>query len=206
VAGGPDRTRQLNGILLFLGILVLASVIVMFWLHKGQSDREKQGATAARNDPTISLLGVHHTDIRRGSKEGPPGASSAAYRKEGFLDAESAEYRLEEKRAYLKKLEATFFDSVGKKVLLSADSGVYYEDSNDLEVSGNVVLKNNQYVMRTDRLLYTESKQLFSTMSKGEILAHSIRKVADGMTYSLNTRIIVLEGNVEGEIGNGIGL
>jgi LPS export ABC transporter protein LptC len=193
VAGGQDRTRQLKGILLVLGILVLVGVIAMFSIQRTGTTRDEQDASTVSNDATVSLEGVHHTDIREGSKE-------------WLLDAEYADYRLEQNIAYLKMLEASFFDSNGETVLLFADSGVWKRDSNDLEVSGNVVLKNSQYVMRTDRLLYNESEQLFSTTSKVEILAHAIRKVADGMTYSLNTGNIVLEGNVEGEIGNGIGL
>jgi LPS export ABC transporter protein LptC len=191
VTGGPDRTRQLKGILLVLGILILGGIIAMFSLQRSTAPADKKGETAAKNRPTISLEGLHHTGIRNGVKE-------------WLLDAESADYRLEENRAYLSVIEASFFDSDGETVHLSADSGVLKTDSNDLEVSGNVVLKNSQYVMRTDRLLYTESERLFSTLSPVEIRSFSMTQVADGMTYSLETKLIILDGNLEGEFGNGI--
>lgn len=191
MATRPDRTRHLKGILLVFGILALGGIIVMFYLHKQETFHDRQDAPAPESDATISLGGIHHTDIQKGVKD-------------WMLDAESAEYRLDEDRANLKMLTASFFDSDGETVLLSADSGVWNTDSNDLEVSGNVVLKNSQYVMRTDRLIYTDSERLFSTLSPVEIRSFSLTQAADSMTYSLDTKRIILGPNVEGEIGNGI--
>jgi LPS export ABC transporter protein LptC len=193
VAGSRDLTRPLKGILLVFGILALGSIVVMFSLRLQPTNPDQNGATAARSDSTVLLEGIRHIDLREGVKEWQ-------------LDAESADCRYDENRTYLSMLEASYFDSDGETVLLSADSGIWKTDSNDLEVSGNVVLKNSQYEMRTDRLLYTASERIFSTLSPVEIRSFSMNQVADGMTYSLETELIILDGNVEGEFGNGNGI
>lgn len=192
MAAGRDRIRLLKGALLVVGILILGGVIWMFSLHRQQAVPDQSDIPAEKRNATISLGGIHHTAIRELVKDLE-------------LNAESADYRLEENRAYLSMLQATFIDNKGDSVFLSAKSGTWETDSNDLEVSGDVVLKSSQFEMRTDRLLYDKTEQIFVTDSRVVFHGFSMTQAADGMTYSLNTGKWILEGNTEGEIRNGAG-
>jgi len=185
-----DHVRQLKGLLLALGILVFGGVIIMFSLHRQETLSGRQGETAPESDATYSMTGIHHTDIRQGVK---------AWKREWLLDAESGEYRPEDDMADLKMLDATFFNSDGEPVFLSADSGVLKTDSNDLEVTGNVVLKNSQNEMQTDRLIYNEKKGIFATESPVTVKfgALSLTKKYNSMTYSLDTGDTTLDRNEE---------
>lgn len=184
MAGHTDHIRQLKGLLLAFGIVVLGGVIVMFSLHRQETLPGRQGDDTPGSDATISLEGIHHTDIRMGVTDWQ-------------LEAESAEYRLEDNRADLKMLVSTFFDSDGDTVFLSADSGVWNTASNDLEVTGSVVLKNRQSEMQTDKLIFNNKERIFATESPVAVTIHAFslnkNKKYDRMTYSLDTGNITLD-------------
>lgn len=186
MAAGGDRTRFLKGGLLVIGILILGGVMLMFSHNKQQATPGQSGIVDKKRNATIGMEGGHHTDIRNGVKEWE-------------LDYEYADYWLEENRAYLSMLQATFFKDDGEQVFLSAESGTWMTDSNDLEVNGNVVLKNSQCEMQTDRLIFNEKKQIFVTESPVTLTipAFSLHREYNSMTYSLDTEIITLDGNEE---------
>lgn len=191
MADGQERIKRLRGAFLILGILGLGGIIFMFSFRRQQSVSDQSVASVTRNDATLALQGIRHTDIRKGVND-------------WVLDAESADYRLEENITYLSELKAKFFDNNGENVFLSAESGIWKTDSNDLEVSGDVVLKNSQYEMYTERLNYNESERIFVTHSPVTIHGVLWEQTARGMTYSLDSEQIFLDGNVEGEFGNDI--
>jgi LPS export ABC transporter protein LptC len=130
------------------------------------------------------MVGVRHTDFRNGVKDWE-------------LDAESADYQIEENKAFLSMLQATYFDNRGDGVFLSAKSGTWKTDSNDLEVTGNVVLKNSQCEMQTDRLIFNKNEQIFVTKSPVTLTTPAFSLHRESMTYSLETGIITLDENVE---------
>lgn len=192
MAAAGDRTRVLKGGLLVIGILILGGIIVMFSRNRQQAPSDQSGISTENRNETIALEGIHHTDIRNGMK----------YLE---LDAESGDWQLEENSAYLTMLDATFFEDDGERVFLSAESGTWMRDSNDLEVSGNVVLKNSQCEMQTDDLIFNENEQIFVTESHVEMCCLSLCQEADGMTFSRDTGKFELHRNIRGKIGNGIG-
>lgn len=194
MAAGRDRTRLLKGFLLVIGILILGGIVVMFYIHRQQVAPYRSDTAAEKKDATITMEGIHHTEIRNGVKDGE-------------LEAESGDYNLDEKKAYLSMLQATYIDENGENVFLSAESGTWDEDSNDLEVSGNVVLKNNQCVIQTERMIFNDNEQIFDTDSPVVVCCSSLCQESDeGMTYSLDTGITIMKGNVEGQVVNGKGL
>lgn len=193
MAAVADRTRMLKGGLLLIGILILGGIVSMFYIHRQQVTPDRSEISAEKKNATIAMEGIRHTEIRNGVKDWE-------------LEAESGDYNLDEKKAYLSMLQATYIDENGENVFLSAESGTWDENSNDLEVSGNVVLKNSQCVVQTERMIFNDDEQIFDTESHVSICCFSLCQEADGMTFSLDTGDTTLDRNVKGHLGNGIGL
>ncbi|NIW00262.1 LPS export ABC transporter periplasmic protein LptC, partial [Candidatus Saccharibacteria bacterium] len=64
----------------------------------------------------------------------------------------------------LADLKVTFFLDDASEITLTADKGILNTDSNDIEVSGNVVVINREYKLLTEELNYAHDKRvLYST-------------------------------------------
>lgn len=191
MVAGRDPARRIKGALLIIGILVLGSVLTLFAVRKQQDLPDQVEMSPEEKSATILLGGIHHTDIRNGVKD-------------WLLEARSAVYQLERNRATLSVLDATFFNKKGNAVHLSAETGLWMMNSNDLEVSGNVMLKNGQYEMQTQTLKFIRDERVFVTHSPVTIHGAAIDQTASGMKYNLDSERIDFEGGVEGAFENEI--
>jgi lipopolysaccharide export system protein LptA len=59
---------------------------------------------------------------------------------------------------------------VNKESVLTSDRGVYFEDSKDVHFSGNVILRDPQYDLSCDSLLYNTQTQLSTFITKTFVL------------------------------------
>ena len=193
MASGRDYLMRTKGLLLTVGILVFAGVFFLIAVRDQQSVPNQTGAADENKNATFFIGGIHYTDIQEGVKSLE-------------LIAETADLYMDENRANLSKMQAAFTEKTGDNVFLFAESGAWEMDSNDLEVSGNVMLKTNEYEMETEMLTYTDSKRLFATQSPVSIQGGVLGLVAEGMSYSLDSKHIHLNGNEESDFGDDIGL
>jgi LPS export ABC transporter protein LptC len=102
----------------------------------------------------------------------------------------------------LKDLMVTFFLDDKSEIILAADKGILNTDSNDIEVSGNVVLKNKEYTLLTERLNYAHNKRVLYSTTPVTISGPSARLAADTISFDLNTKKVTLEGSVETTLDN----
>jgi len=73
-------------------------------------------------------------------------------------------------------------------------------DTNDIEFSGNVVIKNEDYQLRTRRLSYEHERRLIFTKDPVQISGDAVNLSAKSMEYDLNLNKILLAGNVEAAV------
>ena len=97
----------------------------------------------------------------------------------------------------LKDLKVVFFLKDNSEINLKADQGVLKIDSNDIEVSGNVVLKNQEYNLVTEKLAYAHDQRLLHSNTPATIFSRSTQLTADSMALDLNAKKLTLEGRVE---------
>ena len=188
-----NRVRQLKGALLLIGILVFGSVVVFFLMHQKKTRSGQSGDAAIINQKAmITLEGIHHTAIKGGVKE-------------WSLDADSADYYLEDNKAFFRTMRVTFFREGGDPVFLSAPLGTWHTVSNDLDVSGHVMIKNRQYELRTEKLAYIHEKRMCVTDAPVIITSEAIKITADNMTYDLGGDVIDLH-NIIGIVDEDIDL
>jgi LPS export ABC transporter protein LptC len=125
---------------------------------------------------------------------------------EWSLESVSAKYLNEKKQAVFQDLSVTFFLKDSRKVYLTANEGILKTDSNDIEVTGNVVVKNEDYNLKTEKLYYEHEKRIFSSKSPVEIIGSAFDLAADAMFFDLNTNRTVFQGNVKGAFQQNVAL
>lgn len=183
--------NRLKGILLIAGILSLGAIVLIFmeYGHQAPSDPSdiSVGTTA-----TIEVEGFHRDAI---IKDGISDWS---------LDAESATLLLEENKAVMNRMRYTLFNQDGGHVLIEAESGILYTDSNDLEVSGNVMLKNRDYMFLTDTLSYSHERRLIVSRTPVIIKGLFVTGKAKTMAYNLNEGLIYLPAPDKGDSGKNV--
>ena len=141
----------------------------------------------------MSLGKVHHTATRDGVIE-------------WSLDASSARLLDEKKQLILDDLSAVFYMKDGEEAQLTAAKGFLHTDSNDIEVAGNVVVKNNDYVLKTEKLKYEHIRRILFSNVSVEISGDSKKLTADSISFDLNTKKTIFEGNVKGAFSENIKL
>jgi LPS export ABC transporter protein LptC len=122
------------------------------------------------------------------------------------LEANSASYSEDKKEAFFEGLSVTFFTKDDSKIYLNADKGTLRTETSDIEISGNITVKNDDYVLKTGKINYDNEKRIIFSEVPVEISGKSLNLVADSMTINLDTNKAELSGKVEGIIGDDISL
>ncbi|MEJ2100866.1 MAG: LPS export ABC transporter periplasmic protein LptC [Desulfobacterales bacterium] len=135
-------------------------------------------------DAALSIGKIHQTATRNGKKE-------------WSLEADSAHYMEKSNQMVLKDIKVVFFLKDKSEINLKADQGILKIDSNDIEVSGNVVLKNQEYELLTEKLAYAHDRRLLYSKAPATIFSRSAQVAADSMSLDLSVKKLTLEGSVE---------
>lgn len=177
--------KKLRWILLVVMILVLGIVLSIFFNSRNtiQNTLEKSVSTPEKSE--LSIGKVQHTATRNGVTE-------------WSLEADSAEYVNENKQAILHGLLVTFFLKNNETAILSADKGVLGTDTFDIKVSGNVLMKNEGYLIETQELSYSHDKKTIYSESPIKIAGNSFSLTADKLNLDLNENRTTLKGHVKG--------
>jgi len=169
--------------------IVLGGVIGIYIGFQQDSKVSESIPESVEPDATLSIGKIHQTATRKGKKE-------------WSLEAGSAHYIAKTSQMVLKDLMVTFFLDDKSEITLTADKGILNNDSNDIEVSGNVVVKNKEYKLLTERLNYAHDKRVLYSTAPVTISGPSAHLAADTISLDLNTKKVTLEGRVETTLDN----
>ena len=142
-------------------------------------------------DATLSIGKIQHTATRAGKKE-------------WRLEASSAHYLDKTKEMVLRDLTVVFFLEDNKEVTLKADRGTLHTESNDIAVTGNVVVDNKEYKLLTEKLNYAHAKRVLYSSAPVKITGATTQLAADSLSFDLNSNKITLEGSVEALIAKNL--
>ncbi len=116
------------------------------------------------------------------------------------LDASSAELEADTGRMILQSPEVHFFMEDGTKVHLTALQGILHTRSNDMEIQGNVSLRNSRYTLTTETLIYEHDSRILRADKPVKISGDAMQLNAADMTYDLNTNQAKFSGRVKGTV------
>jgi len=177
------RIKKLSIILLIVILLVIGTIVAVFIGYHRVAGAPEMLLSSIQDGADLSLGKIRQTSTRDG-------------RKEWSLEAGSADYIEDEKKAVLKKIFITYFLKDNREVYLEADQGILHTATNDIEFSGNVVIKNENYRLETESLNYEQSRRLIFSNDPVHISGADAEVTANSLKYDLNSNRIVLNGNV----------
>ncbi len=177
------KIKKLSIILLIVILLALGTVVTVFIGYRTVSNAPEMLLSSIQDGANLSLGKIRQTATRDGKKE-------------WSLEAASAHYMENDKKAVLKDLFITYFLEDDRKVYLKADQGILNTDTNDIEFSGNVVIRNEDYRLTTEQLSYDHKRRFIFTEDPVNISGDAAELSADSATFDLEANKIVLTGNV----------
>jgi lipopolysaccharide export system protein LptC len=186
-----NNPKKIKLFLLSVILITIGIIISIFVSHRRTYDKENYIVSDVQSKANISIGKVHQTATRDGFKE-------------WNLDAASVEYNDKNNRAIFQDLSVTFYLKDKSRVYLTADQGILETDSNDIEVLGNVVVKNEYYSLKTENLHYKHNGRIIFSEVPVEIIGNSFDFVADSMSMNLITNKTLLQGRVKGTLNEKI--
>ncbi len=173
--------------LFFLAFIVisLAAVIAVFINYRRILENPEKLISSFPVDSNLSIGKIHQTSTKNGVKE-------------FSLDAASAYYTASKKTVVLNDLSVTFFLKNKQEVYLTANKGILKTDSKDIEITGNIIVKNETSRLFTEKIQYKHGQRLLLSKVPVKIVGNSYQLTADRMSLDLNTNKTVFEGRVEG--------
>jgi LPS export ABC transporter protein LptC len=142
-------------------------------------------AKATCDDANVSLNNFDYCDVREGNAR-------------WILRAAGARYFDDKQETVLTGVNAVFFLRDGGKIELQGDEGIFHNDSNNMEVSGNVRVRyGDDYTLVTDRLLYNRDDELIHTAGPVFLEGQGITLKGRGMRFEIATRTVSIMKKVE---------
>ncbi len=181
---------------LFLSVVIIGCLAIIVAVFLGyRRILEKQGdlTAAFQKDVNVSIDKIHHVATKDGKTE-------------WSLDARTAKVKGDKNEVFLEDISAVFFRKDGTKVYLTGDEGLLKTDSKDIEVKGNVLVKNTEYRLKTENLHYSHKKRVIICKVPVKLSGSSFLLTAETMSIDLNTKKAVLTGRVKGTIHEKISL
>ena len=156
-----------------------------FFQYRHVLEKNDTPVPMGQSKANISIGKAHQTATRNGKIE-------------WSLDAASADYMDNKSQAIFKDLAVTFYLKDETKVYITANQGILKTDSNDMEIYGNVVVRNENYKLKCDNLYYKHDNRIIFSKVPVNITGNSFELVADSMSLNLNTNKALFEGKVKG--------
>jgi len=181
------RIKKLRTLFLIVILLAIGTVVAVFVGYRKVSNAPELLLSSIKEGANLSLGKIRQTATRDG-------------RKEWSLEAGSADYMENDKKAVLKDLFITYFLEDNREVYLNADQGILNTETNDIEFSGHVVIRNLDYRLTTEQLSYEYKRRFIFTKSPVTISGDAAEVSADSATFDLQANKIVLTGKVKAAI------
>ncbi len=185
--------KKLKLILLSIIFVALGVTLTVFVSHRRILEKEGNIVSGIQSKANISIGKVHQTATRNGIKE-------------WSLDATSVNYIAKKNQAIFQDLSVTFYLKDKTEVYLTANKGILKTDSNDMELFGNIVVKNSKYRLKTENLFYRHNKRIIFSKVPVKVTGAAFDLAADSMSLNLNTNKTMFEGKVEGILSESVRL
>ena len=185
--------KKLKLILISVILITLGTTIAVFVSHRRVLDKEENIVSSIQSKANIAIGKAHQTATRNGIKE-------------WSLNAASVNYIVKKNQAIFRNVSVTFYLKDKTEVYLTANKGILNTDSNNMELFGNVVVKNAKYRLKTENLHYKHNKRVIFSKVPVIITGAAFDFAADSMSLNLNTNNTMLGGKVEGTIDESVRL
>ncbi len=186
----PKRIKFILSVVIIGGLAIMVAV---FMGYRRILEKQEDLTSTFLKDVNVSIDKIHHVATKDGKTE-------------WSLDARTARVKGDKNEVFLEDISAVFFREDGTKVYLTGDEGLLKTDTKDIEVKGNVLVKNKDYRLKTEKLHYSHKKRVIICKVPVKLSGSSFNLTAETMTIDLNTQKAVFKGRVKGTIHEEISL
>ena len=180
-----QRIRFIRWLLLLTMIGGLVALVVGLKFRSAERIIPAVMESITSADGSLSLNNFEYRDVKEGKARWTVWAATATYfedRRETVLD----------------QVKAVFFLENGKQVELQGDTGVLHNDTNNMEINGNVKVRyDDAYELTTGRLLYDRDKELIHTAAKLLVEGDGIILKGQGMRLEMAKRTLTILSHIE---------
>lgn len=184
-AVSKKKPARLKIVLYLIIILTLGGILAIFIGYRLLSKHPEALLPVVEKAANLSIGRVHQTSTKNGIPQ-------------WTLDAKSARFFEDKKETVLEAPEVIFYTKDNKKVYLNADQGILDMNTNDIQAEGNVTVKNDDYMIKTQSLHYNNNMRIIFTNVPVKISGESLILTADSMSVNLDTGKTSFTGKVEG--------
>jgi len=177
--------RILTGILVIGIALMFGLLITVFLKYREFSENPAKLVDAIPEGTDISIGEIQHTAVKDG-------------RKEWSLEAASAQYSDSAKKALFDDVRVSFFLENGREVMVKGRQGQLDTETNDIEISGNVIVQDADYQLAAETIFYDHVNRKINVPVPVTITGQAFKLQADTMTVDLGSETAVLKGKVKG--------
>jgi LPS export ABC transporter protein LptC len=172
----------------FLFLAMVGTVLVLFVGLKLQSKERLVPAVVAKavgGDGSLRLNNFEYRDVKEGNARWTVWATTARY----FEDKQ---------QTFLDQVRAVFFLKDGGQVELQGDVGTLYNESEKMEISGNVRVRYGEdYRLLTDSLVYERDKELIHTAAPVFVKGKGFILKGQGMRLEIGRRTLSIMSGIE---------
>jgi LPS export ABC transporter protein LptC len=166
-------------------VVLIFGIIAVFVRNQFRLKQIASPLPPQKTNATLSIQNFRHTATQDGQQK-------------WSIEASSANLYSKENIAELTDISASFFLDKDKTISLTADKGVLRVDTNNMTVSGHIVVKFSDHVMTTENLNYVHKSHIINSTTPVTITGDTMTLKANTMSYRLDTDIIKCSGNVKG--------
>ncbi len=176
-------------IFLLIGLLIGLLAVVGFLLvnHQMHSGIIDQALTPADPEASLTIRHFQHNAVKEG-------------RKQWSLSAAAASMYAKQNKVRLTEITAEFYLDDGRIVTLNADEGELEIDTDHITATGHVMVKMPGYSLKSESLQYMSEPNIIRSDQPVTVIAPSGHLTADTMTYHLDTKLLICEGDVKGTL------
>lgn len=172
----------------FLFLAMVGTVLVLFVGLKLRPRERLLPAVvekATGEDGSLSLNNFEYRDVKEGNARWTVWATTAHY----FEDRQET---------VLDQVRAVFFLKDGGQVELHGATGILHNESNNMEINGNVrVSYGEDYRLSTDRLVYERDKELIHTAAPVLVEGRGFILKGQGMRIEIGRRALSIMSQIE---------
>jgi LPS export ABC transporter protein LptC len=186
VKSGNAPSKRLRIGLVAAMAIALAALAAVYAVYRSKDGTAENLIENMPSGASLTIENLRHTAAREGAVDWQ-------------LNAARAQMAGNRKSAVLENVSVEFFADAGS-IHLTADAGRLDLGANDLEVSGNVVVRNDDYRIVTERLQYRQTDRMLVADAPVKITGKAVSLTADTAAFDLENRNLRFEGNVYGTI------
>lgn len=186
--------RKTKIVILLLIVLIGGIVLVSLWANlrarKASETREKVPKVST-GGADMQLKKIRFVEDKQGQKTWE-------------LEAESVNQYQGQNIMVLENVKVTFYAKEGRIIYLTGKQGKVYQDSKNVDLSGDVVLTSSDgYQLKTDSASYRHSEKIVSTGDPVEIDGEQIRLTGKGMLVDVEAKTFKILSQVKTHLRGG---